>query len=161
VRYVELLPMLRDELAARKASHGKVASDALVFGTASGAPHNPSNIRNRVLSKAVAEANEQRERKGLVPLPRLTPHSLRRTFASLLYGLGRTPVEVMEQLGHTDPKLALRLYARAMRRDAAQAVRLSALAGLNGVWSELQPEDNRPVEANSKLTWLAETRPSS
>ena len=45
VRYVELLPTLRDELAARKANQGKTASDALVFGTASGAPHSPSNIR--------------------------------------------------------------------------------------------------------------------
>ena len=29
------------------------------------------------------------------PLPRLTPHSLRRTFASLLYGIGESPPVVM------------------------------------------------------------------
>ena len=103
---------------------------ALVFATSSGGPHNPSNVRNRVLTKAVDKSNEQREKDGQVPLPRLTPHSPRRTFASLLYGLGRTPVEVMDQLGHTDPKLALRLYARAMRRDEGETERLKALAGV-------------------------------
>jgi len=36
----------------------------------------------------------------------------------------------MEQLGHTDPKLTLRIYARAMRRDHGENERLKALAGL-------------------------------
>jgi len=35
----------------------------------------------------------------------------------------------MDQLGHTDPKLTLRIYARAMRRDAGDNDRLRALAG--------------------------------
>jgi integrase len=35
----------------------------------------------------------------------LTPHSLRRTFASLLVALGEDPVYTMRQLGHTDPTL--------------------------------------------------------
>ena len=35
----------------------------------------------------------------------------------------------MHQLGHTDPKLALRIYARAMRRDEAELERLRALIG--------------------------------
>jgi integrase len=57
-------------------------------------------------------------------------NSLRRTFASLLYALGRDPAYVMDQLGHTDPKLALRIYAHAMRRESDEREALSRLVGL-------------------------------
>ncbi len=33
----------------------------------------------------------------------------------------------MEQMGHTDPKLALRVYARVMRQDEDKRARLRAL----------------------------------
>ena len=35
-------------------------------------------------------------------------HKLRHTFVSGLIALGRDPATVMQQLGHTDPKFALR-----------------------------------------------------
>jgi integrase len=92
-----------------------------------------------VLARAVTDANERLDAKGLALLPEgLTPHSLRRTFASVLYALGRSPVDVMDQLGHTDPKLALRIYARAMRRDPGEVDRLRSLAGVTGGpdWAE-------------------------
>ncbi|HEY2603449.1 MAG TPA: tyrosine-type recombinase/integrase, partial [Thermoleophilaceae bacterium] len=60
-------------------------------------------------------ANTALAEDGHDPLPRLTPHSLRRSFTSLLFALGRDPVYVMGQLGHTDPSFTLRVYARAMR----------------------------------------------
>ncbi len=48
---------------------------------------------------------------GLLRLPDgLTPHSLRRTFASLLFGLGEPPPYVMSQLGHTTAGFTLALY---------------------------------------------------
>ena len=63
-----------------------------------------------------------------IPIPvGLTPRSLRRTFASLLYALGHDPVYVMQQMGHTDPKLALRIYAQAMRRGEEEKAALTAL----------------------------------
>jgi integrase len=57
----------------------------------------------------------------------LTPHSLRRTFASLLYAIGEPATVVMRELGHTHPGLALRIYAAAMRRDDNENERLRAL----------------------------------
>jgi integrase len=45
----------------------------------------------------------------MVPLPKLTPHKLRHTFCSLLYALGEDPGVVMDELGHTDASLALRI----------------------------------------------------
>ena len=41
----------------------------------------------------------------------------------------------MDQLGHTDPKLALRLYARAMRRDGTHVVTLNTLPVTGIDWS--------------------------
>lgn len=65
---------------------------------------------------------------GSAPLPAgLTPHSLRRTFASVLYALGVSQPEVMAKMGHTDPKLAPSIYAQAMRRDEGEGDRLRAL----------------------------------
>jgi integrase len=65
---------------------------------------------------------------GEAPLPEgITPHSLRRTFASLLYALGETPAVVMAEMGHADPGLALRIYAQAMGRDEDERSKLRAL----------------------------------
>ncbi|MGO9248529.1 MAG: hypothetical protein ACLP7W_08030, partial [Solirubrobacteraceae bacterium] len=58
---------------------------------------------------------------------KLTPHSLRRTFCSLLYALGETPPVVMQEMGHTDPELALRVYAQAMRRGEDEQQQLREL----------------------------------
>jgi integrase len=54
-------------------------------------------------------------------------HSLRRTFASVLYALGESPAVVMAEMGHADPALALRIYVQAMRRDEGETERLRAL----------------------------------
>jgi len=132
VREVELLPALRSELAEHKAGARDTRPDALVFATSGGTPQTATNVRRRVLAKAVEKADARLAKEEATPLPeRLTPHSLRRTFASLLFALGRTAPEVMDQLGHTDPKLTLRIYARAMRRDAGESERLRSLAGAN------------------------------
>ncbi len=57
----------------------------------------------------------------------MTRHSLRRTFASILYALGESPPVVMQEMGHTDPALALRVYAQVMRRDEGERAKLAAL----------------------------------
>ena len=86
------------------------------------------NFRSRVLVAAVKPANDRLEAEGLAPLPgRLTPHSLRRTFCSLLCALGVGPGEVADEMGHTDPAFALRVYRRAMRRGDDEKARLRAL----------------------------------
>jgi integrase len=56
-----------------------------VFGTGTGGKENPTNARRRMLAPAVGKANEALGANRQEPLPeRLTPHSLRGTFASLL-----------------------------------------------------------------------------
>jgi integrase len=127
-RTISLLPLLRDELASHAAACADRGPDALVFGSSTGAKQSPSNVRRRVLAKAVGVANERLEGADAETLPAaLTPHSLRRTFASLLYALGEAPPYVMAQMGHTSPNLALAIYAREMDRRDGEPARLRAL----------------------------------
>lgn len=117
-RTVDLLPLLRDELSAWAAVDPDRDPGALVFATATGRRQGATNIRRRVLAPAVKRANEQLQLDAARPLPEgLTPHSLRRTFASILVALGEDPAYVMAQMGHADPK-ADALGVRA--RDEAQ-----------------------------------------
>jgi integrase len=121
---VKIRPALRDVLLAHKPLDA--SPDAYVFGTAQGKRQNPSNVRSRVIATAVERANGRLE-DGEHPLPRLTPHSLRRTFASLLYAIGESPPVVMAEMGHADPDEALAVYAQAMRREDGENDRLRAL----------------------------------
>jgi integrase len=119
MRTVDLLPVLRDELTEYKASRHASAAE-LVFPTAKGRQFGASNIRRRVLDKAVERANERLDEIDEVPLPDgLTPHKLRHSFASLLVALGEDPGSVMDQMGHTDAAFTLRVYRHGMRRDKA------------------------------------------
>jgi integrase len=96
-----------------------------VFGTRTGKPDSRNNVRRRVLLRAVERANEQVTAEGGVPLPGgLSPHALRRSFASWLVAEGEDPAYVMAQLGHTDPTMTLGLYARALTSKSRRADRL-------------------------------------
>jgi integrase len=147
VRKVEIRGALRDELAVVRARSRHTGPDDYVFATRTGARSSRENMRTRVLARAVKRANEQLVDAGLSPLPeRLTPHSLRRTFASVLYALGEDPGVVMDEMGHTDPSLALRVYRQTMRRDVGEKARLRALIEgaidqprLPGLTAELEP----------------------
>jgi integrase len=126
-RRVKIRGALRDELVAVRASRSR-EPDALVFPTRERRRLSAENFRNRVLAPAIKRANGKLAGVGLPPLPdKLTPHSLRRTFASLLYALGEPPPVVMAEMGHTHPALALHLYARAMRRGEDERTALRAL----------------------------------
>lgn len=58
----------------------------------------------------------------------MTNHSLRRTFCALLFEAGEQPKYVMAQMGHSDPGLALQVYAKVvMERDEASLARRGAL----------------------------------
>ena len=120
LRYVDLLAPLREELTTYRARCGAPQGDELVFATAGTNPD------------------------------RLTPHSLRRTFASLLLANGDELPLRHEQLGHADPKMTLGVYAQVMQRKDGEQERLRALA--NG--AEWAPSgtgaDSGPSEAASR-----------
>jgi integrase len=76
-------------------------------------------VRRRVLAKA-------RERAEVV-LPPLTPHSLRRTFCSIMLAIGVPVPAVQRELSHTDAKLTLNVYAQVMEYGAADIEALRSL----------------------------------
>ncbi|MDP9384584.1 MAG: site-specific integrase [Actinomycetota bacterium] len=128
VRTVNVVPALRDELLAYRASLRDVAPSARVFGTTTGGRQSETNVRRRILAPAVERANAALELEGVEPLPEgLTPHSVRRTFAPILVVLGEDPAYVIGQLGPTDPTLTPRIYAREMARRDGERERLRAL----------------------------------
>jgi integrase len=127
-RVVKIRGALRDVLVDLRARWPQAGQDAHVFATRSGARMSPDNVRSRTLRGAVERADADLAARGLPPLPdKLTPHSLRRTFCSLLYALGEDPGVVMDEMGHTDPGLALRVYRQAMRRGEDEKAALRAL----------------------------------
>src|SRR5436190_1389792 len=91
-------------------------------------------------------ANENLAKRESASIPaRLTLHSLRRTFASLLYALGESPPVVMAEMGHTDPALALRVYAQTMRCGQGEQEALGAL--VDGTGAD-EGAEFRPIEAD-------------
>jgi integrase len=162
VRKVKIRGALRDELLALRGRHQDAPQSAYVFATRSGGELSADNFRNRVLGQpgvivdgkrkgaagAVGRATKQLEAEGLPPLPaKITPHSLRRTFCSLLYALGEDPGTVMDEMGHTDPALALRVYRQAMRRGEDEKAQLRALVE-GAEWANTgERADSKPSEA--------------
>lgn len=134
-RTVNLLAVLHDELSDYRARL-EPEPGAFVFTTRTGRRQGASNVRRRVLDKAVTIANDALKKDGHEALPSgLTPHSLRRTFASLLFAVGEPPPYVMAQMGHTTANLTLSLYARHMDRRDGEPERLEALVD-GADWSD-------------------------
>jgi integrase len=131
VRQVDVLPILRDELA-RYAEHHKPADadlEAFVFRTGRGTPRNKDNVARRVIAPIIERADELLAERDEAPLPEgITAHKLRHTFGSLLAALGEDPAYVMDQLGHSDARFTLRVYTHSMSRRDGERERLRALA---------------------------------
>ena len=76
----------------------------LVFTTASGAPLNPSNVRNRNLRRLLKKAG----------LPQIRFHDLRHTCATLLLSQNVHPKIVQEMLGHATVAITLDTYSHVL-----------------------------------------------
>jgi integrase len=69
------------------------------------------------LKPTIRRANERLGALGIEPISeRVTPHSLRRTYASLRAALRDDPVYIAEMLGHSDPAFTFRVYQKAAKR---------------------------------------------
>jgi len=77
-----------------------------------------------VANEDLAEAKEE-------PISNVTPHSLRRTFISLLFSLPQPPSVpyVMAQVGHNDPKMTLGIYAQVIASKDDHGAALDGLVG--------------------------------
>jgi integrase len=115
VRQVDLPDALRKELAAYKLRTLR-SSKGPMFRNRKGQRQSVSNVERR-LKTVVRRANKRLDELGLRPIDEaVTPHSLRRLYASLRFALGDDPVYVANQLGHTEPGFSMKVYASAVRR---------------------------------------------
>jgi integrase len=128
VRWVPLVPALRDELAERKAAAAYTKPNDKVFSTLTGGMWSRDNARKRIFDKAVELADDRLEEAGLVPIPEgLTPHSLRHTYISLRVALGDDAATIAQDAGHADMAVTFRIYTHVMRLQEGDRERLRAL----------------------------------
>jgi hypothetical protein len=74
-----------------------------------------------IVADAAALTSEKLTRRGLPPLPRTTPHTLRRTYISIaLLGNNFDVKWVMSQVGHADSKMTLDVCAQLEQRAQRQ-----------------------------------------
>lgn len=116
-REVDLPSGLVTELWTLAATSPQTGPDDPVFLGRRGTRQTPDNVGRR-LKSAIKRANVQLdEAAGIAPISeRVSPHSLRRTYASLRYACGDDPVYVAEQGGWADPSFPIKVYAKAVRR---------------------------------------------
>jgi integrase len=110
----------RDELLAyvmdRRARGLPGGATDYFFGTARGGRRDPDRFRDRILYRARDRASATRESAGLPALAPITPHSLRRTWATFCAQIGRDPKWVSAQIGHTDPEFTFSVYQQVSTR---------------------------------------------
>ena len=99
---------LRDGLPMGPADH--------FFGTKTGHRRDPNRFRSGVLKPSAARTNDKRAEQGLAPLPRITPHSLRRTWAMLAAQAGRDPHWISDQIGHVSAAFTIEVYQQTRNR---------------------------------------------
>lgn len=116
IRTVDLTPALRDELALwLDRSPFKRPTDP-VFPTGKGTRDNRHGVRERVVKKAIELANPKLAELSIDPIRKVTPHGLRRTYASLRCAVGDDVAFTSAQLGHEDALFSLRTYTHAVKR---------------------------------------------
>ena len=114
IREVDLSPLLKRLLLEYRLRTPHDGPGDRVFPTKTGRRDNPSNIRNRFLRSAVDRANRELAKAGIREMRGITPHSLRRTYVSLLFIAGADLPYAMSQAGHADPRMTLGIYAETM-----------------------------------------------
>lgn len=147
-RVVDLSPELREDLTVHRADAQKAGcagTDDYVFGTSRGTRRNRSNVTRQILAPAIERASAALVEAGRSPLDGITNHSLRRTFASLLYEAGASPAYVMGQMGHTDPALALEIYTKVVDRKRDVGARMDALVR-SADWARMGTSESEKVE---------------
>jgi integrase len=126
-RAVPMLPALHEILLTHSAE--RPLRDAPAFATRSGTRQHPDNVRSRLLAGVHKRANELLADAGEQPIAHMTPHTLRRTFASLLAEIGVSPRRAMYLLGHTDPKFTMRVYQQVLDLGGSAPERLERVLG--------------------------------
>lgn len=128
VRIIPMLPIVHTALLEHRARY-RFGSDDPVFLTRRGTRQTPGNVRSKIVAPALEEANKILAKHDLPTIRHCTPHTFRRTFASVLAELGVPPRRTMRLLGHTDPDLTMRVYQQVLDMNEAAWSALPQLLG--------------------------------
>jgi hypothetical protein len=115
-------------------------------------------VRRKIVDASVPRANELLAARGQRQIARCTPHTLRRTFASILAEINLPPRRAIYLLGHADPTLTMRVYQQVIDMGEGGLQTLEKLIGCTldeafalllagGFW---QPIGNRPTKNASQ-----------
>ncbi len=151
IRHVEVTPTLRDELLAYHAGKIRrgypVGPDVALFCTAKGTRWDEDNVRQHLLSPVAELASRRMIERGLSPLPHITPHSLRRTYVSIMLLATEFDIPFMQsQVGHAHAAMTLDVYNQLLDRSkrehgaAFDALLTSARSTLYGLGASLQTQ---------------------
>jgi integrase len=120
IRVVELSPDLAEALIAHIDQFAKAGNDtgpeAYLFQNERGGRMTRKRV-GTIVREAAALASEKMRERGMPPLPHITPHSLRRTYISILLLASEFDLKwVMDQVGHADSKMTMDVYAQLQQR---------------------------------------------
>ena len=122
VRVVDLHPGLREDLMAWKAASPMTEPTDPVFlredrrGNVSRQTDRAARSR---METAIRKANVALIEKGIEPIHRASPHSLRRFFASLNWAIGSDSAYTCEQGGWEEAGFVQKVYTRRRSADSA------------------------------------------
>jgi integrase len=123
VRFVDMTPRLVEELLRYRSGLAAVEASKPAFATRTGGRRNADNVNARVLRPAVRRANETRAGRRAPSLPpRVTPHTLRRTYITLMFEAGASVPYAMSQVGHADSATTLEIYSQVLKRRERRTV---------------------------------------
>jgi len=161
VREVDICPELRDELALYLATVDLAPEDYLFPGR-EGKRRDRNAVRNRVLYPAIEKANAKLSKQELPTIPdgadgqpRVTFHSLRRTYASLAAEAGVDPAWTATQIGHRSSRFTLDTYTDVHNRSQSAAERIGSLiSGSKGTsaFSNGNGSNGAVTENGSRIT---------
>jgi integrase len=122
IRYVQVTPKLRDVLIGHRAEKIRrgypTGPDAPFFCTRKGTHWDDDNVRDRLVDEAAKLASKKLVAAGLPPRPHVTPHTLRRTYVSIMLLASEFDVPfVQNQVGHSDSKLTVDVYQQLLDRS--------------------------------------------
>ena len=136
----------------------------------------------RIVRDAAERASAKLTEQGRPPLPRTTPHTLRRTYISIALLANNFDIKwVMSQVGHADSKMTLDVYAqleqridrshgtsfdalvRGAREQAAEHAHGPACEDRNrfGTTNGTKTPQNRPVGTSKHLRERPRNRPNA
>jgi integrase len=119
IRLVEIPAFASDEIrshVATKKSLGRTSGSCKpMWVTRNGTGISANNVR-RMLRGLLERVNERRGGEAKMLLPKVTPHTLRRTYACLSFWVGRELPWVMDQIGHDDSRMTVGVYGQATQR---------------------------------------------